>query len=76
MHWYYGNGGGWLGGLFMVLTMALLWGGLITVTVILVRRFAAPHRGHDEALRILNERYARGEIDKEEFEERRQNLLR
>jgi len=35
---------------------------------------AAPSGASDSALRILEERYARGEIDTEEFTERRRAL--
>ncbi|NIJ11830.1 putative membrane protein [Saccharomonospora amisosensis] len=76
--------GGWVGGLLMLLSMVLLWGGVITVVVILVRRFAGHggsrgeggegRDGYGSALRILDERYARGEIDEEEYERRRTRL--
>lgn len=76
--WDYMNHGwgyGWAGGLFMIITMVLFWGGLITIAVILVRRLGhhdVPHR--DNAHRILDERFARGEIDREEYEARRHVL--
>ncbi len=74
--------GGWtgmiFGPLFMVLVLALVIGG----AVLLVRGFAGPGPGTTPdhppssrtALDLLRERYARGEIDKEEFEERRRVL--
>lgn len=67
------------GPLFMILLLAVL----VAVAVLLVRWLAGPWRGtlppHDSQpgrtpLDILKERYARGEIDKEEFEERRRAL--
>ncbi len=63
---------GWFGGLMMMLLMIAL----IAVAAALVLRFlghgVAPRSGR--ALDILNERFARGEIDKAEFEERRRAL--
>lgn len=52
----------WLGGL-------LVWGALIGVAVWAIRRFTSPTRA--DAARILEERFARGEIDTDEFERRR-----
>ncbi|GAA4553296.1 SHOCT domain-containing protein [Amycolatopsis samaneae] len=70
MH-YWGYDGGWFGGLFMLIAMFLLWGGLVATGVILLRRFARPPDRRGDALKILDERFARGEIDKDEYEQRR-----
>lgn len=81
---YYGHshmwdGAGWwmfLGPLWMI----LVFGALIAGIVLLVRWLGSPHGGgssqapNNRALDILKERFARGEIDKEEFEERRRLL--
>jgi len=61
------------------LLMAAFWVVVIVLIVLLVRRLAAPGATHPDqarpsALDILRERYARGEIDKEEYEERRRTL--
>lgn len=73
-----GFGGGMgLGGLGML----LFWGLVIAGVVLLVRWFgggpssssASPGRGKT-ALEILGERYARGEIGKEEFEQKKRDL--
>lgn len=78
MNW----GGGWygmfFGPLFMILVLALV----IAAAVLLVRWLAGPPHSLQlphgppgrSALDILKERYARGEINKEEFEERRRTL--
>lgn len=74
-------GGGWFGmifgPLFMILTLAVV----IAVAVLLVRWLGGPWQGmppHAQPsptpLDILKERFARGEIDKDEFEERRRLL--
>ena len=62
---------------FGILFMALFWLVLIVGVVLLVRWFLGPSgftRG-ESALEILKKRYARGEINKEEFEERKRDLL-
>ena len=64
--------------LFMILVLAVV----IAVAVLLVRWLGGPWHGpasHQSPpgrapLDILKERFARGEIDKEEFEERRRML--
>lgn len=64
MMWGYGAGWGW----FMGLWMLLFWGTLILLTVWAVSRFSRTYSG--DAKRILQERFARGEIDEEEFQKR------
>ncbi len=62
---------------FGMLFMVLFWVVLIVGVVFLVRWFLGLSgftRG-ESALEILKKRYARGEINKEEFEERKRDLL-
>ena len=66
---------GWGGG--MGLGMVLFWGALIAVIVLVVRSLGndAVARGGDKTpLQILKERYARGEIGKDEFEQKQRDL--
>ncbi len=68
------------GGMSMGLGMILLWiiGIFVLVAVVwLVSRSAGQNNSYYQsksALDILKERYARGEIDKEEFEEKKMHL--
>ncbi len=71
--WGWGMGGwGWLWLVLIVVVIVLL--------VVWITRRTGPTGGSGggvdrvEALRILEERFARGEIDREEFEERRRVL--
>lgn len=59
------------------LHMILFWAVLILLIVGLVKWVSGPAgRGGDgRALEILKERYARGEIGKDEFEQRKRDLL-
>ena len=71
MHWYYDTPMGWGGLVMMALFMLVFFGGLIALGVILLRR-TTEHGG--SALRMLEERLVRGEIDTDEFDRVRKTL--
>lgn len=69
---YWGNGDwNWAAGLVMTASMVLFWGLIAWVIVALVRRPGDRPRGPDE---ILDDRFARGEIDEDEYRRRRDTL--
>ena len=71
-----GYGGSWLGWIFMLLFWALVVIGIIVLIRWLTH--GSRHGWHDHghsALGILKERYAKGEIDKREFEEKKKDLM-
>ena len=76
MYWHHMDGWSWGIGLFGFLFLALL----ITLVVWLVwsasRPGAPPERRSSSALEILDARYARGEIDRDEYLERKADLER
>jgi putative membrane protein len=69
--------GSWILGFLM---MVLFWGGLVVLVVFALRGWEANRRpdgktpGHPDARAILEERFARGEISEDEFDERRRLL--
>ena len=78
---YYGhmNGGGM--GFFGIGMMVVVWGGIILLSVLAVRFFTGQNRGQNggqtsktDALDILRERLAKGDIEPEEFDIRRKAL--
>lgn len=76
--WDWMHGYGWGGGMLL---MALFWIILVVAFVVLARGLwgRPPARegpgGHLESpLEILQRRYARGEIDRAEYEEKRRDL--
>ncbi len=71
MMWGGGWGAQWAGWLFMIVLLVVLAGGITW----LVRGVSGP-RDDDRgsARRILDERFASGQIDPEEYERRRQAL--
>jgi putative membrane protein len=83
--WAYGPhmmwwGGGWYGMIFGPLFMILTLVAVIALAVLLVRWLGGPWQAAPPPapgrtpLDILKERFARGEIDKNEYEERRRIL--
>ncbi len=76
MMWWYGWGWGWM--ILMMILMIVFWGGVIALIVWAVTRFARrtgstiTHR--TDPLDIAKERYARGEITKEQYEQIRRDL--
>ncbi len=70
---------GGFGGLMMI-PMFLLWGLIVWGIVALARGVSTTgSSGHsnqtDSALEILKRRYARGEVNKQEYEERKNELI-
>jgi putative membrane protein len=65
------DGGWWI---VMVVMMVLFWGAIIAVVVWGIRQFTGDRRRDGSALDIAKERYARGEINREEFERIRRDL--
>jgi putative membrane protein len=84
--WQYGGWGmmgpGMMGGFgwmwFMPIFMILFWGLVIWGVVALVRGLSGSRPSDspkaDSALEVLKRRYALGEIDKEEYEEKKRDL--
>ena len=72
-----GWGMGWFGGIFMIVFWILILGGLVFLVKWLIqstRRGQSTGSTGNRALEILKERYARGEVDKSEFEEMKIDL--
>lgn len=73
-YWMHGVDSDWARGLFMLILMVVLWTAPVAVVLVAVRRYTRPARAEDRSLHILNERFARGEIDKDDYEQRRSAL--
>jgi len=71
---WWGGGGMWFGPLWMILWLVLLVAGIVALVRWLVRPGASVSRQARSARDILDERYARGEIDRDEYMKRKQDL--
>ena len=70
MHDFHFFPGGWMMVFWMILLIALI------VLVVKALMNSGKDNTGDTPMEILKKRYARGEIDKEEFEERKRELLK
>jgi len=72
--WYMHDGWGWWM-VFGVILMILFWGGLITFIIWGISRLTRHSTiGKQTPLEIAKERYAKGEITKEQFEQIKKDL--
>ena len=80
MGWYYGGGTGWAGWLVMVVAMVAFWGLVIFAVVAIFRGIGRSNEPADrpsrrDPMQILDERFARGELDLDDYHAR-QDVLR
>lgn len=74
--WHFAWSGGKWGLLLLLIAMILFWGimiGGVTLVVRLILSLGRDRKSAD-ALAILKQRYARGEIDRDEYERMRKEL--
>ncbi|MHB1652566.1 MAG: SHOCT domain-containing protein [Desulfitobacteriaceae bacterium] len=76
-----GNGGFWWMGLMGMAIQLIFWVAIIALGIYLFKRMGHSRMtvgssGRNNALDILKERYARGEIDADDYQHRKQDLLK
>jgi putative membrane protein len=71
---YFNDGWHWGAGLVMFVFMAGFWVALAVIIGSVVTRGGPTEPPHSEAQRILDQRFARGEVDQDEYERRSATL--
>jgi putative membrane protein len=74
--WWHGTEWSWWGWLAMGLSMVIFWVAVVVLVVLVLRAapFAGTARQGTRPEDVLAERYARGEIDDDEYERRSSRL--
>ena len=70
--WGFGHSMGWWWLIGLVFMVIIVW---VVLKVLNQNKNSNTRVDNKSALDILKERYARGEIDKQEFEERKKDLM-
>lgn len=70
----YGMGGGWFGPILMIAFWALVIAGIVFLVKVLMGSRSSTSAKEETAMDILEKRYARGEIDAEEFARKKKDL--
>lgn len=76
MGWYH-DGAGWGGWVFMMVAMVAFWGLVALALIVIFRgtqRSDTSKSAHRDPQQILDERFARGEINDDEYQARRSVL--
>ncbi|MGO8964760.1 SHOCT domain-containing protein [Mycobacterium sp.] len=76
--WMWGNGWGWTGWVLMCVVMVLFWAAVITAIVLAIRYLGGsrntvsgpPNYGPSRPEDVLAERFARREVDEDEYRRR------
>ena len=76
MHWGGDFGMGFNGGIFMILFWVLLILGVVYLVKLLLGGGSASEKKNESARGVLEKRFARGEITREEFEDAVETLRR
>ncbi len=66
---------GFMGGFMWIFWIAIIVGIIFLVKWIVMQSRPGGQQQGESSLEILKKRYARGEIDKEEFEQKKKDLL-
>ncbi len=66
---------GFMGGFMWIFCIAVIVGIIFLVKWIVMQSRPGGQQREESSLEILKKRYARGEIDKEEFEQKKKDLL-
>jgi putative membrane protein len=69
-YWDWGHGPFWGGGIFMI----LFWACIIFLIIAVLKSIFKREHLPETALDILKKRYAKGEINKDEFEQMKKTL--